>query len=269
VGSSPTDVSATFVGGMASNGDPDAMTGCLRLIVFDFDQTLSSAHVFKALSGWGGGAPSKGGFVVPKPFASSEEGQVRRIDELNQTKYLKTGGFAIEAFGGEKRVKEVRDQLQALKERNVEMVICTKGLVGAVRKCLEDLDLQHYFTEVYGNVGDNYGSSPYDNDVAKMPEREDLRRLLGSSTQSNWQSKAKLIARLMQKDRLSNHQVVLVEDDPEEIRKASRVCQTLFVKEAKGMTLEHFKALHAMHDGKPMPVQAHASRPKGAWCSVQ
>ncbi|CAK0871133.1 unnamed protein product, partial [Prorocentrum cordatum] len=62
---------------------PDAgASGAVRLIVFDFDQTLSVVHVFKSLAGWGDKQAEKT-MQVPRPFASTERGQVRRIREID------------------------------------------------------------------------------------------------------------------------------------------------------------------------------------------
>eukprot|EP00928_Gymnodinium_smaydae_P032457 TRINITY_DN23500_c0_g1_i1.p2 TRINITY_DN23500_c0_g1~~TRINITY_DN23500_c0_g1_i1.p2 ORF type:complete len:251 (+),score=59.43 TRINITY_DN23500_c0_g1_i1:128-880(+) len=220
----------------------------VRLIVFDFDQTLSVHHVFKTLAGWEKSKASADGLRVPQPHAISEEGQVNRIAELNGSEFREAGGFATAAFGGAQRVEEVRRHLAALQAHRVEMMICTKGLVGAVRKCLGDLDLLSYFGQVYGNVGDNYGATAYDRQVDGSSSPE-LRQLLGTESQGNWRSKAKLISRLMADRNLSKDEAVLVEDDPQEVMKAKNVCRTLLVKQARGMTAEHFQALEAMIAG--------------------
>jgi len=237
--------------------------GGLRLIVFDFDQTLSVFHVFKSLAGWGERLTAKGakdGLNIPKPFATSEEGQVRRIEELNQTQFREAGGFAMAAFGGNARVAEVRSHLHALQNQNIELMICTKGLVGAVKKCLVDLDLLSFFAEVYGNVSDNYGKLPYDQSLDTMEPVPGLRQLLGSSDCSNWHSKDKLINRLRAQKSLAKDEVVLVEDDPEEIYKAIDACLTVFVKEARGMTSAHFAELQRLHTGESEAVAKRKSK---------
>lgn len=224
-------------------------SGGVRLFVFDFDQTLSVVHVFKTLAGWADGDnANKGGsknFRVPAPFATSEEGQVTRIEELSDAEFHEVGGFAQAAFGGELRVAKVRELLRGLKEEGgAELVICTKGLVGAVNKCLHDLDLLRYFGEVYGNVGDNYGMTPYDKRVSEAGILSAAgRQFLGNPEQAGWGTKDKLVKRLMKSRGLGHDQCVLVEDDPEEIRRAEPVCRTLLVKEAAGVTEEHLREL--------------------------
>merc|ERR1740121_1308484 len=65
------------------------------------------------------------------------------------------------------------------------------------------------------------------------------RELLGRSHQANWGTKDRLIGLLMRDRGLQFDQCVLVEDDPDEVRRAKSVCRTLLVKEARGMTPEH------------------------------
>lgn len=220
----------------------------VRLVVFDFDQTLSVVHVFKALAGWS----KDSSMHVPKPFATTERGQVRRIAELSQVEpFAKRGGFAKAVFGGEARVEQVRQVLRALVARDVQLVICTKGLVGAVRKCLHDLGLLQYFSEVYGNTGDNYGETSYDKELSRSRPSSMERQFLGSPDVSAWRSKDKLIAQLMSHAGLHRDQVVLVEDDPEEIRRASSVCRTIWVREASGITIRHCSVLKDMVEARP------------------
>jgi len=213
-----------------------------KLIVFDFDQTLSVIHVFKTLAGWNDRSQA---LPVPEPHASTEHGQVRRIQELSREPVFKADGFAMAAFGGEKRVQEVRLLLRTLTEQNVELVICTKGFVGVARKCLSDLGLLTFFSEVYGNVGNTtYESTPYDKEVARVDPTEEETLLLGSTYQADWSTKDKLISQVMRKKSLRHEQVVLVDDDPEEIRRANAVCRTLWVKNGTGITNEEASKLH-------------------------
>lgn len=251
--------------------------GGVRLFVFDFDQTLSVFHVFKTLAGWQGGAGGgKGGgdgrFYVPPPHATSEEGQIRRIVELSDSTFQQLGGFACAAFGGEPRVNEVRRLLEGLRAQSTELVVCTKGLVGPVRKCLYDLDLLQYFAEVYGNVCANYGMTAFDRQTAEAGlVSAELMRFVGSADQANWHTKDKLIAKLMKRRGLRKDQCVLIEDDPEEIRRADPVCRTLFVHGAAGITGDHIEALLSMASSS-VPQQPSPASPRGggrSFCLVQ
>jgi len=160
--------------------------------------------------------------------------------ELNRAEFLRSGGFAQMAFGGKERVETIRKFLQNLREEGTELIICTKGLIGVVKKCLHDLDLLQYFNEVYGNRGNTYDMTAYDKQVAeeRSSTKAEFRHFLGRTDQTGWGTKDQLISRLMQRAGLLFEQCAFVEDDPEEIRRAQDVCRTLYLKEAHGMRPE-------------------------------
>lgn len=218
----------------------------VRLVVFDFDQTLSVFHVFKSLAGWSSEALPNG--LRTKPFATTELGQVARILELDQTDEFKAvGGFAMCSFGGPNRVEDIRKLLVDVQDSGAVLMVCTKGLVGAVRKILSDLGLLEFFAQVYGNIGSGYGETPYDRLVSDGHAAGDqARHFLGSQESAGWGQKASLIAKLQSHWRLDSQQAVLVEDDPEEIRRAAPICRTLYVTEAAGITRDHYAALRTM-----------------------
>lgn len=231
---------------MTSDRGSTQSRGDLRLVVFDFDQTLSQHHVFKALAGWDvcEEAESDDPALVPAPWATSEEGQLCRIEELNRDTHHAAGGFACVAFGGKERVEEIRRLLQSLRELDVELIICTKGLVGAARKCLFDLDLLQYFSEVYGNFGDGYGLMDYDQEVCSSGRLgEEGRKLLGNESLAEHDTKVNLIRIMKREKGLRWKQCILVEDDPIEVASAKCVCRTLLVQEARGITGEHRSVL--------------------------
>lgn len=230
----------------------------VRLFVFDFDQTLSVSHVFKALAGW----PGTGSFSVPPPFATSEIGQMVRMEQLNQCEY-KAGGFAQAAFGGPQRVADVCAMLRGLQAEGAELFVCTKGLVGTVQKCLSDLDLLQHFAEVYGQTGNRYGLLDFDKHV-EVDEK--LQGFLGKSHQASWASKDRLVASLMKQKGLRMEQAVLVEDDVAEVRSASGVCRTLLVKEAKGLTNHEMDVLLSMAGAQTVEEQQGA--PEKRRCSI-
>lgn len=203
----------------------------VRLIVFDFDQTLSEIHVFKSLAGWDGGVRFAG------PTASSELGQLRLIKQLDACEpFAAAGGFATVAFGGHARCGLLRYYISALRREGAEMVVCTKGLVGPAQWCLRDLGVLDLFTRVYGLTGEDYGTQAYDDQVCDKPPSDLESQLLGGEENANWGSKADLIARLREERGLAAEQAVLAEDDPEEIRDGSRVARTVYVSEGKGLT---------------------------------
>lgn len=252
---------------MATDGNTTPTSMCtptlskrVRLFVFDFDQTLSVYHVFKSLAGWPGQDPK---FVVPPPHASSELGQALRVEELSAREFREAGGFAAAAFGGPKRVAEVREMLKGLEVQGVEAVVCTKGLVGAVKKCLSDLELLSHFREVYGRTGDKYGITDYDRKAAaKVTETQmkpdgekdsahmQLLELIGQAQQDGWSTKEGLVASLMQQRGLQRHEAILVEDDPNETRAAAKVCRTMLVRAARGMTSQDMAKILELAQGE-------------------
>eukprot|EP00929_Paragymnodinium_shiwhaense_P042659 TRINITY_DN22041_c0_g2_i1.p1 TRINITY_DN22041_c0_g2~~TRINITY_DN22041_c0_g2_i1.p1 ORF type:complete len:765 (+),score=152.82 TRINITY_DN22041_c0_g2_i1:121-2415(+) len=226
----------------------------LKLIVFDFDQTLAVCHVFKTLAGLD--KSSELASRLPAgPYALSEAGQLRLVEELDRSHFKAVGGFATLALGGHGRVNQIRAQLGLLRALRVNLLICTKGLVGVVRKILQDLRLLQYFEAVHGNIGAEYGQSDSIYDASNKPP--DNHALLGELSQAQWGTKPLLISKLLETRMLNKDEVVLVEDDPEEIKGAKDTCRTIFVSEAKGMHLSHFEELQSMvrlggnHNGPP------------------
>jgi len=243
----------------------DSASVPVRMMVFDFDQTLSCTHVFYALSGRG-----TRGVSVPPPYTVSEEGQLCRIEELNKWTFKQDGGLSQAMFGGRKRVIEVQETLQSLQTSGVELIICTKGLVGTINKILDDLDMARYFSDVYGRTADAYGQAPYDKTVA-LPDH--LRHFLGRPEQDRWRSKRNLVSELMAERGLHKEQAVLVEDDPEEIKSAKDVCLTVFVKEAAGLQTEHLTelknlALHGYVSPAPASRAEAPARPENRGCTI-
>lgn len=228
--------------------DNSKLSDRVRLFLFDFDQTLSVVHVFKSLAGW----PKQQDtsiLSIPKPYATSEFGQVIRLDQLNREHFQEDGGFLSVAFGGAERIRQVSKVLETLKAQESELIICTKGFVGPVRFSLERLGLFPYFSQIYGHIGDTYGATPFDKQVAEEQHPE-LQALLGERWQEQWTSKDQLAVSLMRQKGLNADQVVLVEDDPQEIRKARSVCRTLLVKEARGLTSSQLEQLVCFSKGE-------------------
>jgi len=212
----------------------------LRLVVFDFDLTLSVFHVSKVLAGV---TPPEGEFRVPPPYAVAELGQLRRLRELDtELEIAAAGGFAALAFGGFERVKAIDSMLRELRTAGVKLYVCTKGLVGPVQLILEDLGLRHHFLGIYGNLGEAYGRYEYDEIVTRGPTAPAERRLLGKPAQGGWLSKDLLVMRLRKQHGIeSRDQACLVEDDPEEIERAEWCSRPLYVEPVfHGMGAEHF-----------------------------
>lgn len=89
-----------------------------KIIVFDFDQTISTSHLFKCLAGW---ERTK---LFPGPHAASEPGQVRLLlDSAGQF----GDGFYHTCLGGEQRVKFLDETFTQLKKNGCDLYVCSKG----------------------------------------------------------------------------------------------------------------------------------------------
>jgi FMN phosphatase YigB (HAD superfamily) len=216
--------------------------GQVQHVYFDFDQTLSTVHVFKQVAGWERG--------VPEPHASNERGQIHRISELNRSgKYcynqpnsqIETDpegtSWTCAALGGPDRMKQLREFFSELRAADVKMTIITKGNVGAVRCLLANEKLLDFFVTVFGMVGDSYGLTPYDDEHTEVSEYE------GTAENDMRSSKAMLITTLMAKEGLSPEEAVLVEDDFNECKSVQGICRYVFVKERRGIGTAEIQSL--------------------------
>lgn len=214
----------------------------LTFAVFDFDQTLSEAHVYYALAG------GDSAIHIPPPFARSERGQLARIAELDATPEFSTlGGFAEAAFGGHKRVKDLGTLFEEFRAAGVESVICSRGFVGPIRKCLDQAGLLGYFSHIYANAGDTgVDGTDYDLHVnGQAPSAHDSM-YLGSSRNTGWGSKGRLVLRCMHERNLGHDEVIFVDDTGSEISSVDGLCLTLHIQPAKGMAPEHFQHLRSL-----------------------
>jgi hypothetical protein len=214
----------------------------IKLAVFDFDCTLSVFHVFNGLAG----ESSR----IPPPFASTEVGQLKRVGELDQG-----GAFTLQAFGGEQRVRLLTDVLQELHRNGVTCVVCTKGLIGPVRKLLSTAGLLRHFKDVYGRIGETYGVQPYDMSVS-MSWFDFDRVYLGAQKNSDWISKSDLVQSLAASMRVHPQEVVIIDDDVKEITSCRGVCQTVHVSAGQGLGLSEWRQLQSMV-GMASPFAAH------------
>jgi len=212
----------------------------LRLAVFDFDLTLSSVHVFNTLAG---GNVSHG-FAIPPPYAKTERGQLALLADIDaRPEYRSQGGFALGSFGGEERVGHIAALLDEFGRTGIECIICTRGLVGPVRKCLEKLGLTRYFTKVYGNIGATYGATEYD--LRLPPASGNDSRFLGGPELAGWGSKQQLISRCMRERNLSASDALFIDDDPSEVKSLLGVCVTVQVQSTRGIAQWEFDSLRA------------------------
>lgn len=192
----------------------------LRLAVFDFDLTLSVEHVYHYLAGGG-----------PPPAAKTEVGQLARIAEHDRSGAFGGGGFAKAMLGGTSRILELEHMLKLLHSLGVECIVCTKGLVGPVRKILYQTGLSRYFSGVYGNTADTYGSTDFD---ARANLGEDAQFLATQECQLPGR-KPIFLAQYMRSKQLSFDEVVFIDDTMDEVRQMQQTCRVIHVSSEGGM----------------------------------
>lgn len=194
----------------------------IQVAIFDFDLTLSVEHVFQLLAG---GLP---------PAATTQAGQLARIRELESSpEFQAHGGFAVSMLGGYFRISQLNDMLSTLRKSGVECLVLTKGMVGPVKKMLDQTQLLKYFSGVYGNTGEYYGVTDYDRTANPGP---DSRFISGQECQTP-ENKQQFIQQYMYQKGLGYQDVVFIDDTLEEIRSCFGICQTVSVM-TKGMNQE-------------------------------
>lgn len=182
----------------------------LRLAVFDFDLTLSVEHVYQRLA----------------TTARSESGQLALINELNEGPHFRAhGGFAQAMMGGSGRVSQLSNLLGQLHSSGAECIVCTKGLVGPVRKILDEVGLLRYFSDVYGNTAEAYGKAAYD---ATANPGADARYLAGPQNQLTG-SKQQFLRNYMNQRGLGYDDVVFIDDTLEEVTSMQQTCKAIHV----------------------------------------
>ncbi|CAD7925070.1 unnamed protein product [Amoebophrya sp. A25] len=211
---------------MATTAAGSSSSTASRVIVFDFDQTISTHHVFKCLAGYI--RKGHGNFLAP-PYALSERGQIRKCFDAD--KEMK-GRFFPFCLGSEQRVAQLDKAFGDLRQRGCQLFVCSKGLVAPIRLILETTNLLHHFSEVYGRIEDyEVENNDYDDEAATLTFPPGIERHIGRRECAEWSRKAELCHRLA-----GARPCVLVEDDRDEISKAKKAqLGTCFVEKRQGV----------------------------------
>jgi len=234
----------------------------LRLAVFDFDQTLSACHLYHALAG------GNGGIEVFPPYARTERGQLARLAELDASPdYESAGGFTVAAFGGQTRLGELKAALEELHDGGVECVVCSRGLVGPIRRSLDQVGLLQLFSHVFANTGSSPGTE-YDQNLPVDALGVDVRFLQAEGTPRWGPSKGRLVERCMNERGLQWGEAVFVDDTASEIQSVQRMCYTIQVQPPagedtpQGMGRIEFDLLRGLLSEVPSP--SHSASPRAS-----
>eukprot|EP00930_Biecheleria_cincta_P038773 TRINITY_DN26643_c0_g1_i1.p1 TRINITY_DN26643_c0_g1~~TRINITY_DN26643_c0_g1_i1.p1 ORF type:complete len:973 (-),score=160.14 TRINITY_DN26643_c0_g1_i1:75-2993(-) len=212
-----------------------------KLVLFDFDCTLTVVHVFKSLAGWVDSQvcrlPALGS-AVPKPHALTERGQLRRISELGPA-------WVEQAFGGRQRIGILHELLDALRAQGVSVILVTRGYIGVAKFCLTEAGLMHFFERVYGNVGAAYGDKTTFDVEAETSDRlsQGLEMHLGRWDDAQWDSKNQVVAGLLQEKALKGDDVIFVDDDLEEVNVLKHSMPVVHVAGNAGLSLAEVEKL--------------------------
>ncbi len=195
------------------------------LIVFDFDMTISSVHAFRQLAGYDN---EKHQQIVTAPFAATEAGQLRKLNEMHDSELQK---FMKAICGSKSRIEMLASFLHYLTDVcGCTLVIGTRGNINVVSALLERAGLRPFFTEVAGKAGLDYSAiSEYD----RMAN--DLDSIRPSSRSRKWNSKGVLMKGLLLKYPKGKFSV-FVDDDEREVNsvKTSITTTPVFTHHVKG-----------------------------------
>lgn len=134
-------------------------------VVFDFDCTITSRHLFKTtrninkyVDDW---KKETGKDMVPEPFYEEK-------------------GFVDYIYGSEKRIFDLMNFLQVLKDFNCYLHIVTNSEVCDVENTLESAKLLPYFSSIYGMSGVEKYIKYFDPDMEKKsrPFTEDRSKFI-------------------------------------------------------------------------------------------
>ena len=116
----------------------------IKVVVFDFDCTLTSYHVYGSLAGTYAGHAQ--GLTIPAPFASTESGQLEKLKELRIALGSGPQSFVTQAFGGNERLLQLHYMLTELTtKRDLQCIICSRGYVGIIQNLLGQAQLGFFF----------------------------------------------------------------------------------------------------------------------------
>ncbi|ARF10018.1 protein kinase [Indivirus ILV1] len=115
-----------------------------KCIVFDFDCTLTSKHLYKSLRE---NTNMHDLILKLKPNQNNEKYKNDIIEYVN------------DIFGGIERIAKLKSLFSNLKDANIDLYISSRGVVAEIASALLAVDLYSYFQKIYGITETNGGQN--------------------------------------------------------------------------------------------------------------
>eukprot|EP01084_Bolivina_argentea_P151917 265101_1 len=161
----------------------------VKLVIYDFDQTITCDHLYYELDG----------------------GQEDELKKMSDDKLL-------DVFGGKDRQQRLIQHFERIESTNCELIIISFGWVKVIQNALKRMQLYKYFNKPSSIIG---------------KDSELLKNCNGS--------KAQCISKLKSNRKLRSTQILFIDDDNANIQRATRYCDSICIKQRKGMTNNHMK----------------------------
>jgi hypothetical protein len=233
----------------------------LKVVIFDFDCTLTVAHVFATLAGVP--SSSKTTLSVPPPHVRSELGQLLRLAELEKEEGWGPAAFAVKVFGGDERLSQLRLLLVELHSEGIACMVCSRGMQATLRKLLEQVNLLCYFSMTKGSCGAALGLTNYDMRLLNPGFSGEGEVYLDATSYQGLEDKSDTITQWMQDFGLHADEVLYIDDDEEEIQRVVNVCRTMFVSGDNGMGAEEFQRIRDVIKNKVhLPCEVSSPAPR-------
>ena len=190
----------------------------VKLVIYDFDQTITSIHLYHELN----------------EHAMDQQVALSKLSDQR----------LLQIFGGNGRLKAVREHFSKLKEHQIEVAIVSYGYVGVIKAALKRMKLfDSYFAESV-----IIGTDSKELDIAKGSKAQCILNVFGGN--------------------LKSEQIIFVDDDQHNIAEAEqyeidgqtvRVCHTVLVYPRSGMNKKQMKNIEEIagitEDQQPDPPE--------------
>lgn len=186
----------------------------VKLVVYDFDQTITASHLYYELS--------------QSAISDDSNGQTDALSQMKDKELLSI-------FGGQDRLEAVDKHFKKLKDNDIELAIISYGYVQVIKDALTRMNLfEKYFKDsrIIGN-----DSIELQENGVNGNKSECIKRQFQENNQ-----------------KLKPKQIIFVDDDKYNILEAEGdkeqgkdpICQTLEISPRQGMNNDHMAVIETM-----------------------